>query len=118
MDTISLKFDEAADNMEVCGYYLYRDGELNSDINNTTYKDIELMPGTDYTYEVCAYDYCDNKSTNRTLLTVTTEGDNEPPTIPYRFSIYKRTGSSVSMSWYASTANLGVDRYEIYRNGK
>ena len=118
MDTISLKFDEAADNMEVCGYYLYRDGELIADINNTTYKDIDLMPGTDYTYEVCAYDYCDNKSTNRTLLTVTTEGDNEPPTIPYRFSIYKRTGRSVSMSWYASTDNLGVDRYEIYRNGK
>lgn len=49
-------------------------------------------------------------------LTVTT-GDTQPPTVPTGLTVTSDTASSVSLSWKASSDNVGVTGYTIYRNG-
>ena len=43
--------------------------------------------------------------------------DTQPPTVPTNLQISSKTSTSVSLSWSAATDNVGVARYEIYRNG-
>ena len=50
-------------------------------------------------------------------VTVTTTNDNEPPTTPTNLRITGVTSSSISLAWDASTDNIGVAGYRIYRNG-
>jgi chitodextrinase len=44
-------------------------------------------------------------------------GDTEPPTAPTALSVTGTTSSSVSLSWAASTDNVGVTGYTVYRGG-
>ena len=43
--------------------------------------------------------------------------DTQAPTIPTNLTVSNTTSSSVSLSWTASTDNVGVSGYEIYVNG-
>jgi chitodextrinase len=44
-------------------------------------------------------------------------GDTQPPTVPTGLAATSVTASSVSLRWNASTDNVGVTGYTIYRNG-
>ncbi|MEU2023883.1 glycoside hydrolase family 48 protein [Streptomyces sp. NPDC016469] len=44
-------------------------------------------------------------------------GDTEPPTAPGGLTVTATTKDSVSLSWTASTDNVGVTGYDVYRNG-
>lgn len=44
-------------------------------------------------------------------------GDTQAPTAPTNVSVPAKTSSSVSLAWNASTDNVGVAEYVIYRNG-
>ncbi len=48
---------------------------------------------------------------------VVTSGDTQPPSVPTGLAITSVTSSSVSLSWNASSDNVGVTGYTIYRNG-
>ena len=43
--------------------------------------------------------------------------DTTPPSVPSSLKIVAKTDTSVSISWSASTDNVGVKNYRIYRNG-
>jgi len=43
--------------------------------------------------------------------------DTQAPTIPTNLTVSNTTSSSVSLSWTASTDNVGVSGYEVYLNG-
>lgn len=43
--------------------------------------------------------------------------DNEPPSAPTNLTATDLTDDSVTLSWSASTDNLGLAGYEVYRNG-
>ncbi len=43
--------------------------------------------------------------------------DNEPPTDPTSLSASGTTATSTTLSWNASTDNVGVTGYDVYRNG-
>ena len=43
--------------------------------------------------------------------------DTQPPTTPANLAVTATTSSSVSLSWSASTDNVGVTAYDVYRNG-
>ncbi len=43
--------------------------------------------------------------------------DTTPPTIPTNLTVTATTGSTVGLSWTASTDNVNVAGYRIYRNG-
>ncbi|SCY88130.1 Chitodextrinase [Streptomyces sp. 136MFCol5.1] len=44
-------------------------------------------------------------------------GDTEPPTAPAGLTVTATTNNSVSLSWSASTDNVAVTGYDVYRNG-
>lgn len=46
-----------------------------------------------------------------------TGGDTEAPTTPAGLTVTATTSNSVSLSWSASTDNVGVTGYDVYRNG-
>jgi hypothetical protein len=48
---------------------------------------------------------------------IQTSGDTQPPTVPTGLAVTGVTANSVSLKWNASTDNVGVTGYTIYRNG-
>jgi chitinase len=44
--------------------------------------------------------------------------DGTPPTPPSKLSLTNITGTGLTISWVASTDNVAVDSYEVFRNGK
>lgn len=44
--------------------------------------------------------------------------DNEAPSIPSGLKLAGLEGTAASLTWTASADNLGVDHYEVYRNGE
>ncbi|NLN76457.1 MAG: hypothetical protein GX139_09105 [Armatimonadetes bacterium] len=50
-------------------------------------------------------------------ISVTTQNDNEPPTAPTNLRVTGTTSSSIALAWNASTDNIGVSGYRVYRNG-
>jgi len=48
---------------------------------------------------------------------VVTSGDTQPPTVPTGLTATSVTANTVSLQWNASTDNVGVTGYTVYRNG-
>ncbi len=44
-------------------------------------------------------------------------GDTQAPTVPANLTSPSKTSTSVALSWSASTDNVGVTGYDVYRNG-
>ncbi len=75
-----------------------------------------LNSGTTYYYVIRAIDST-GASTTSNQATVTTTKDTQPPTAPGNLIVAGTTITSVSLSWNASTDNVGVVAYDIYVNG-
>ena len=65
-------------------------------------------------YGIEAVDAAGNKSE---MLTITT-GDFEPPTVPGNITMVSRASKSIELAWDASTDNVAVAGYRIYRNNQ
>jgi len=61
--SVRLRWTPSTDEVGVVGYRIYRDGALVGTTARTAYRDrAGLLPGTDHTYEVSAYDAAGNES--------------------------------------------------------
>jgi hypothetical protein len=56
-------------------------------------------------------------SVTSSSATLTVNGDTTPPSVPTNLSATVVTSSSVSLTWTASTDNVGVAGYHVFRNG-
>jgi chitodextrinase len=117
--TTTLSWTASTDNVGVASYSILRGGVPIGTVNGTTtsWSDSGLTPGTDYTYQVVAYDAAGNASGASTAVTVITQADTSPPTTPGTPTSTGVTSSQVGLSWAASTDNVGVLRYDVLRNG-
>ena len=118
--SVSLAWNASTDNVGVTGYNVYRNGSLVTTVTGTTYTDSGLAASTTYTYRVRARDAAGNLSGESNQISVTTGGgggDTTPPTTPGNLRSTGTTSSSVSLAWNASTDNVGVTGYNVYRNG-
>lgn len=71
-----------------------------------------------YTYQGNRNPYIDNPSfVNLVWGGSTPPADTQAPSQPTNLSVTGSTSSTVSLSWTASTDNVGVSAYEIYVNG-
>ena len=61
-DQIDLSWDPSTDNVGVTGYNIYRDDVLIDTSPTNAYADTGLAPGTEYDYEVSAFDAAANES--------------------------------------------------------
>jgi len=112
--SVGLVWNASTDNVGVTGYRVYRGETLLATIQATAYEDTGLVPGTALEYEVRAIDLAGNASAPATAST-STVADTLPPTIPGGLEATPGN-ESVSLSWVASTDNVGVTSYEIRRN--
>lgn len=114
----SLSWTASTDNVGVTGYKVYRNGVQVATTPNTSYVDTGLTAGTTYTYTVAAYDAAGNTSAQSSPFNVTTQTpDTTPPSVPTGLSANAVSTSEIDLSWTASTDNVGVTGYKVYRNG-
>lgn len=87
--------------------------------NTVTYTNTGLNGSTSYTYTVSAYDMANNESAKSTAASITTPPppDTAAPTTPGNFITTGSTLSSVTLTWNASTDNVSVSGYRVYRDG-
>ncbi|MER6507360.1 glycosyl hydrolase family 18 protein [Nonomuraea sp. NPDC001636] len=120
--SVALAWNASTDNVAVTGYEIYRGGTLVTTVTGTTYNDTGLTANTAYSYTVRARDAAGNRSANSNQITATTTGggggdDKTPPTVPGSLRSTGVSNNSVSLAWNASTDNVAVTGYEIYRGG-
>ncbi|MGP3956815.1 glycosyl hydrolase family 18 protein [Nonomuraea sp. 3N208] len=116
--SVALAWNASTDNVAVTGYEVYRGSTLITTVTGTTYTDTGLTAATAYTYTVRARDAAGNRSAASSPVTATTTGgggDTSPPTVPGNFRSTGVTSSTVALAWNASTDNVAVTGYEVYR---
>ncbi|GLX01681.1 glycosyl hydrolase family 18 protein [Microtetraspora sp. NBRC 16547] len=117
--TASLSWTASTDNVGVTGYNVYRGTTLVTTVTGTSYTDTGLTAATSYTYTVKARDAAGNLSPASNAVTATTQStggtDTTPPTTPGNLQVTGTTTSTASLSWTASTDNVGVTGYNVYR---
>jgi YD repeat-containing protein len=120
--SIALSWGASTDNVGVQGYDLERcigSGCTPSpyqSLTGTSYTDSGLSQVTTYVYRVRAFDAAGNYSGFSNTVSLTTP-DISPPSIPQGLSATAANWSTVDLSWQASTDNVSVAGYKIYRNG-
>ena len=115
---ISLSWSAATDNVGVTGYRVYRNGSVIANPGNlTSYSDASLTPGTNYNYTVAAYDAAGNVSAQSSTLATSTLPDTTAPSTPGGLTLGTQSGGNIALTWSASTDNVGVTGYKIYRSG-
>lgn len=78
-----------------------------------------LQPGSLYYFRVSSKDATGSSSSSpfQTFNTVAGAPDTIPPSVPTNLSASAASSSQINLSWNASTDNIGVTGYTIYRNG-
>jgi chitinase/chitodextrinase len=118
--SVTLTWTASTDNVGVTGYNIFRGGNKIGTASSASYTDSSLTPSTTYAYEVQAYDAAGNVSGHTSTLNVTTNAvaaDTQAPSVPSGLTKGAVTSTSVAISWSASTDNVGVTGYDVYRNG-
>jgi len=115
-DSVQLNWAASQDDLLMFGYRVYRDGSRVGSTPLTTYTDTGLSPGNTYGYRVSAYDWIGNESEKSTTLFVAT-ADGSAPTAPANLQGTAVSTSRIDLAWTASTDNVGVTGYRIYRDG-
>jgi len=116
---IRLKWNASTDNVGVAGYRIFRNDILIGISPTTSYLDAGLLPGTVQVYRVSAFDAAGNESQRSEALSVVVglASDPEIPSTPTNLSATAESGNRIALRWTASTDNVGVVAYKIYRDG-
>ena len=96
-------------------YDVYRGVTKVGSSTTTGYTDTALEPSTSYSYTVKAVDAALNASPASNTATATTLADTSPPTAPTNLAASPVSATSIGLSWTASTDDVAVDRYDVYR---
>ncbi len=114
---IVLAWSASHDNVGVAGYEVYRDAALIANVAQAGYTDTGLGAATSHTYKVRAFDTSNNASADSNAITVATLAapDTTPPSIPGGVGAVGTSSSTIDVSWMASTDNIGVTMYRVYR---
>jgi chitodextrinase len=115
---VTVTWKASTDNVGVTGYNITRDGVLVGQVGPVaTYQDNTVTANTQYTYQISAFDAAGNTSGLSNIATVTTPqaSDTQAPTTPSQLSATAASSQQINLTWTASTDNIGVSAYDIYR---
>jgi glucose/arabinose dehydrogenase len=119
-DSVTFAWDAATDDVGVAAYDVYHDGQLITSVSGTTLSTpLTVVPGVTWGLYVNARDAAGNVSQASATVPVTPPQcapDTEPPTAPtgLRATV---NGTTVTLTWSASTDNVAVRAYDVYRDG-
>jgi chitodextrinase len=116
---VVISWSASTDNVAVTGYDVYRDGSVLITLaaGALNYTDT-VVSGSTHAYTVDAFDAAGNHSATPTAISVTTStADTTPPTVPAGLTATAVGSTKVNLAWNASTDNVGVTGYTVYRNG-
>jgi fibronectin type 3 domain-containing protein len=116
---VDLAWDAANDDVGVTGYRIYRDGAQVGQVDGATlaYADLGLNDATQYAYSVTAVDAVGHESAPSNVIHPTTLDVTKPAKPTGLTATFVVGQNQVNLSWTASTDNVGVTAYRIYRNG-
>ncbi len=115
--TIDLSWTASTDNVGVTGYDVYQGNTMITTVTGTRYQATGLTAGTEYSFRVKAKDAAGNESAFSNTATASTlpEEDTQAPTAPSRLAAANETQTTIDLTWEASTDNVGVTGYDVYR---
>ncbi|WP_438026623.1 lectin [Sorangium sp. So ce233] len=116
----TLSWSASTDDSGVASYDIYHDGQFMTSVSGSTLStSITVSPGVSWGVYVNAVDAAGNVSQASETLRLSTphcEVDERPPTAPTNLT-GSASGTSVTLRWSASTDNIAVTAYDVYRNG-
>jgi chitodextrinase len=120
INSISVSWGASSDDVGVAGYTVRRDTVVVATSGGTTYLDTGLAASTTYSYTVSAFDAAGNASVQSAPVPATTAAapppDTLPPSMPGNLAATPST-NAISLTWSASTDNIGVTGYVVRRGG-
>lgn len=117
MTQIDLLWIASTDNVGIVGYRIFRDGVQVGTSSATNYSDTGLAKSTTYAYTVLAYDAAGNPSAQTAPVSATTFSDTSAPSVPTGLVGNAVSMTEIDLTWSASTDNIGVTGYRVFRNG-
>ena len=122
---LTLNWNASSDNVGVTGYDVYRNGTKVASVTNTSASQSGLSCGTSYPFAVRARDAAGRTSAAAQLTVSTAACSTTPPPTTDTISPSTPTGLAASsiaqtglaLNWNASSDNVGVTGYDVYRNG-
>ncbi|MDT8912265.1 PQQ-dependent sugar dehydrogenase [Amycolatopsis sp. PS_44_ISF1] len=119
-DAVTFAWDAATDNVGVAFYDVYHDGQLMKSVSGTTRStSLTVAAGVTWGLYVNARDAAGNVSQASATVAVTPpqcQPDSQPPSAPTKLT-GTASGTTVTLNWTASTDNIGVRAYDVYRDG-
>ena len=114
----------ASERIAAAGYTLYRNQTVVATTPATTFTFDSLSCSASYTLEVDAFDAAGNHSERVKLVAETgaclpsPPPDTQPPTAPGSLTKGATTTTSIAIAWTASTDNVAVTGYSLYRDAE
>ncbi len=114
--TIDLTWTASTDDVGVARYDILRDGAKVGSTTGLGFQDTGLAPSSSHDYSVTAFDAAGNAS-QPALATASTLADTTPPGLPTGVTATPAGPTEIDLSWTAATDDVGVDHYEVFRDG-
>src|SRR3954471_13526784 len=120
--SLSLAWSASTDNIAVAGYTVYLNGSKLGTTKKTTFSFVGLTCATSYKLAVAAFDAAGNLSASASVVSATSPCassavDTSAPSIPGGLTLGTAGATTLSLSWNASTDNVGVSGYALSVNG-
>jgi len=117
--TINLSWTAGTDNVGVTSYKVFRDNSPSpmATVIGTTFSDTGLAPSTTHSYKVIASDVAGNLSPASNTATASTPADTAAPSAPTSVTATAPNSTTVNLSWAASSDDVGVVNYRVFRDG-
>lgn len=116
----TLSWSASTDNVGVSNYDIYHDGQLLATVGGTKLSSaLKLTPNANWGLYVNARDVAGNVSQASATLPIKVPActvDTQAPTVPTGLA-GSISGTTAALTWSASTDNVGVTAYDVYRNG-
>ncbi|KAF0202101.1 MAG: hypothetical protein FD170_2072, partial [Bacteroidetes bacterium] len=114
--SVFLSWNASTDNNGVTAYDIYSNNSLLATLpsTSTTFLVSNLIPATSYDFFIRARDGAGNTSNQSNTVLITTLADATPPSVPENLIATEITQTSLTLSWDASTDNIGVSSYEVF----
>ncbi len=116
--SVALSWSASTDDVGVTGYRVFRDGSQVGTPSATSFSFTGLTCGTTYTLGVAAVDAAGNVSGIATSNVATAAcPDTTAPSTPTGLATSAIAATSANLSWTASTDNIAVTGYRLFRDG-